>query len=214
MKWNESSFRPRLCKYRLNWVRRTSWGWWDEWDDTVLQTQDSKFEPWRSEAEHTTFWSRRLPRFTRGWGRNIFVSFKPPRPETEPRTLAWKAAVLTTTLGPPPNFNNRSAVYKKYTNMSYRTGGEWRYVVKHSNDKGDRGKTSVITITWQTCLLSQTFIIFLNGSHHLFRTHEQYYKIKIYKPSLSGHCHSMSLRTGALTVYFYFEIYKTFSFSW
>ena len=40
--------------------------------------------------------------FTRGWGRNNFVSFKPPRPGTEPRTLAWKAAVLTTTLGPPP----------------------------------------------------------------------------------------------------------------
>ena len=26
--------------------------------------------------------------FTGGWGRNIFVSFKPPRPGTEPRTLA------------------------------------------------------------------------------------------------------------------------------
>ena len=53
-----------------------------EMNDTVLQTQDSKFEPWRS---------RRLPTiliFTRGWGRNIFVSFKPPRPGTEPRTLA------------------------------------------------------------------------------------------------------------------------------
>ena len=33
----------------------------------------------------------------------FFVSFKPPRPGTEPRTLAWKAAVLTTTLGPPPS---------------------------------------------------------------------------------------------------------------
>ena len=30
------------------------------------------------------------------------VPFKPPRPGTEPRTLAWKAAVLTTTLVPPP----------------------------------------------------------------------------------------------------------------
>ena len=40
--------------------------------------------------------------FTRGWGRNIFVSFKTPRPGTEPRTLAWKAAVLTTIPGPPP----------------------------------------------------------------------------------------------------------------
>ena len=106
-KWNESGFRPPLCTYRLNWARRTSWGWWDDWDDTVLQTQDSKFEPWRSEAEHATSRSRRLPTiltFTRGWGRNNFVSFKPPRPGTEPRTLAWKAAVLTTTLGPPPLF--------------------------------------------------------------------------------------------------------------
>ena len=105
-KWNESGFRPPLCTYRLNWARRTSWGWWDDWDDTVLQTQDSKFEPWRSEAEHATSRSRRLPTiltFTRGWGRNNFVSFKPPRPGTEPRTLAWKAAVLTATLGPPPN---------------------------------------------------------------------------------------------------------------
>ena len=106
MKWNESGFRPPLCTYRLNWARRTSRGWWDDWDDTVLQTQDSKFEPWRSEAEHATSRSRRLPTiltFTRGWGRNIYVSFKPPRPGTEPRTLAWKAAVLTTTLGPPPS---------------------------------------------------------------------------------------------------------------
>ena len=48
MKWNESGFRSPLCSYRLNWARRTSWGWWDDWDDTALQTQDSKFEPWRS----------------------------------------------------------------------------------------------------------------------------------------------------------------------
>ena len=86
MIWNESGFRPLLCTYRLNWARRPSWGWWDDWDDTVLQTQASKFEPWRSEAEHATSRSRRLPTiltFTRGWGRNIFVSFKPPRPGNE-----------------------------------------------------------------------------------------------------------------------------------
>ena len=79
MKWNESGFRPPLCTFRLNWARRTSWGWWDDWDDTVLQTQDSKFEPWRSEAEHATSRSRRLPTiltFTRGWGRNIFCFFQ------------------------------------------------------------------------------------------------------------------------------------------
>ena len=67
MKWNESGFRPPLCTYRLNWARRTSWGWWDDWDDTVLQTQDSKFEPWRSEAEHATSRSRRLPTILMLW---------------------------------------------------------------------------------------------------------------------------------------------------
>ena len=120
-KWNESGFRPPLCTYRLNWARRTSWGWWDDWDDTVLQTQDSKFEPWRSEAEHATSRSRRLPTiltFTRGWGRNNFVSFKPPRPGTEPRTLAWKAAVLTTTLGPPPLCRNDSYIFGQKTRFS------------------------------------------------------------------------------------------------
>ena len=129
MKWNESGFRPLLCTYRLNWARRTSWGWWDDWDDTVLQTQDSKFEPWRCEAEHATSRSRRLPTiltFTRGWGRNNFVSFKPPRPGTEPRTLAWKAAVLTTTLGPPPlmpepTYNTFSFFPKLATYISHLT---------------------------------------------------------------------------------------------
>ena len=44
-KWNESGFRSLLRTYRLNCAKRTSWGWWDEWDDTALQTQDSKFKP-------------------------------------------------------------------------------------------------------------------------------------------------------------------------
>ena len=39
-KWNEWGFRPPLCTYRLNWARRTSWRWWDEWDhfhrDTIV----------------------------------------------------------------------------------------------------------------------------------------------------------------------------------
>ena len=91
-KWNESGFRPPLCTYRLNWARRTSWGWWDDWDDTVLQTQDPKFGPWRSEAEYANSRSRRLPTiltFVDG-EETFFVSVKPPRPGTEPRTLAWR----------------------------------------------------------------------------------------------------------------------------
>ena len=135
MKWNESGFRPPLCTYRLNWARRTSWGWWDDWDDTVLQTQDSKFEPWRSEAEHATSRSRRLPTiltFTRGWGRNNFVSFKPPRPGTEPRTLAWKAAVLTTTLGPPPFC---TPVLMNMCNITFKVRRLSTYVFKKSSEK-------------------------------------------------------------------------------
>ena len=68
--------------------------------NTVLQTQDSKFDPWRSEAEHATSRSRRLSHVD--GEETIFVSFKPPEPGTEPRNLAWKTAVLTTALGAPP----------------------------------------------------------------------------------------------------------------
>ena len=122
---------PPLCIYRLNWAR-TSWGWWDDWDDTVLQTQDSKFEPWLSDVSEPpedgemidmTLSSRHRIRnsspgclrpstlrlghggspqywLSHGDWEDTFVSFKPPRPGTEPRTLAWKEAVLTATLGP------------------------------------------------------------------------------------------------------------------
>ena len=41
-KWNESGFRPPLCTYRLNWARRTSWGWWLRWhcpSDMGFETQ-------------------------------------------------------------------------------------------------------------------------------------------------------------------------------
>ena len=36
-------------------------------------------------------------------GEETYVSFKLLRPGNESRTLAWKAAMLTTTLGLPPN---------------------------------------------------------------------------------------------------------------
>ena len=117
--WNESGFRPPLCTYRLNWARRTSWGWWDDWDDTPLRTQDSKFEPWRSEAElplghggSPQYWLSHVD-----GEETFFVSFKPPRSGTEPRTLAWKAAVLTTTLGPPP-LADRKLSYNQRANMA------------------------------------------------------------------------------------------------
>ena len=57
---NEFGLKRPLCTYKLNWARRTSWWWWDEWDDTGLQTQHSKFKPWRSKAELATSQSQRL----------------------------------------------------------------------------------------------------------------------------------------------------------
>ena len=44
----------------LNWAERISWGWWDDWNNTFLQTNYSKFDPWRSEAEHANSRSQRL----------------------------------------------------------------------------------------------------------------------------------------------------------
>ena len=159
-KWNESGFRTPLCTYRLKWARRTSWGWWDNWDDTVLQTQDPKFEPWRSEVEHATSRSRRLPTkltFTRGWGRNIFVSFKPPRPGTEPRTLAWKAAVLTTTLGPPPLIG--LTLYFRLRNLDFRLQTlDFRH---RTSDPNYGLKTSLFehcTLIWTLDFRLRTFV--------------------------------------------------------
>ena len=72
---------PPLCTHRLNWTTKTSWGWWD---DTALQTHDSKFEPWWSEAKYATSRSLRLPTILNlyEWaGRKHFCSLK----------LAWRA---------------------------------------------------------------------------------------------------------------------------
>ena len=120
MKRNKSGFRPPLCTYRLNWAKWTSWGWWDEWDDTVLQTQDSKFEPRGLRPSTLPLGHGGSPQY---WLPHVdgeetfFVSFKLPRPGTKPRTLAWKAAVLATTLGPPPTNWRMSCVWIRYSHV-------------------------------------------------------------------------------------------------
>ena len=87
-----------------NWARRTSWGWWD---DTAFQAQDSKFKPWRFEAEHATSWSRRLPTILNlyEWaGKKHFVSLKLEGLSGVRTRDLWlsKQAALTTAPGPPP----------------------------------------------------------------------------------------------------------------
>ena len=97
-------FRPFLCTYRLNWARRTSRGWLDK---LALRTQDSKFEPWRSEAEHATSRSLRLPEILNiyEWvGKKHFVSLKlEGQSGVRTRDLRLsKQAALTTAPGSPP----------------------------------------------------------------------------------------------------------------
>ena len=89
-----------LCAHRLNWARRTSWGWWDDWDDTVLQTQDSKFEPWRSEASTLPLGHGGSPQYwlSHADGEETFLCLSTA--ETGNRTP--NSGVKGTTLGPPP----------------------------------------------------------------------------------------------------------------
>ena len=57
--------------------------------------------------------------------KQLFVFFKPPRTGTEPRTLAWKAAVLTTTLGPPPPPRKGNSSDQKQCNEVARVVNEY-----------------------------------------------------------------------------------------
>ena len=95
LEMNKWGFTSPLCTYRLNWAKRTSWGWWDEWDD--LQTQDSKFDPLQSEAEHATFRSRRLPTILNHYeraGKKHFVSLKLECQSDIYQKLEWQCFVF------------------------------------------------------------------------------------------------------------------------
>ena len=99
-KCNESGFMPLLCTYRLNWARRASWRWWDDWDDTVLQTQDSR--PSTLPLGHggcPQYWLSHVD------GEEIFFLLLSNRRDREPNPE------LNTTLGPPPNFTKYHFTY-------------------------------------------------------------------------------------------------------
>ena len=53
---------------------------------------DTEFKPWMPEAEHATSRSRWLPTILSFKKKYFFVSFKPPRPGNEPRTLSVKGS--------------------------------------------------------------------------------------------------------------------------
>ena len=75
--------------YSLSSVMITFWGWSDEWVETALKSQDSKFELWRSEAKHATSRSREVSHSIESFyvsGEETFCFFKtwlPERGQTE-----------------------------------------------------------------------------------------------------------------------------------
>ena len=80
---------------------------WDEWDDTALETQDSKFESWLSEAEHVTSRSRSLLTILNlhEWAGNThFVSLKLEGQrgvQTRDFRLSKETDLTTTPVSPP-----------------------------------------------------------------------------------------------------------------
>ena len=99
-KWNESGFRPPFCTYRLNWART---GEPPEDGEMIEMTLSSRYKIQNSSTlplghgGSPQYWLSHVD-----GEETFFVSLKPPEPGTVPRTLAWKAAVLTNTLRPPP----------------------------------------------------------------------------------------------------------------
>ena len=101
MKLKEWGFGTPFYTSRLNCAKRTSWGWWDEWDDTTFQTQDP------SEAEHATSRSQRFPTIEslRVSGKETFCSLK-LQGQRNPRSPTFQAG----------SFNHRAPA----------KGGGWR----------------------------------------------------------------------------------------
>ena len=103
---------------------RPSWGWWDEWDDTALQTQDEKFEAWRSEADNAISRSQRLPTILNiyEWaGKKHFVSVKLEFQDGgrgRDRRLS-KQAVSTTAPGPRPLSGSGSHSYEQVNTSAW-----------------------------------------------------------------------------------------------
>ena len=98
---------------------RTLWGWRDKWYDTALQTQNSKFEPWRSQTDHATSRSRRPPTIlsTSERGKTIcfFEDWMPERGSNS-RSPNFQAGSFHHCTRAPPNSLNHQHV-SKYQQM-------------------------------------------------------------------------------------------------
>ena len=95
MKWNEWGFTPHLFTYRLNWARRTSWGWWYEWGDTALQIHDSKLSPVGLRPSTLSLGHVGCPQYSiftiEQRGNILFFKTWMPKQETNLRSLTFQA---------------------------------------------------------------------------------------------------------------------------
>ena len=86
-----------------------------------------------TEAPHNTDFPTWIGR------KHFFVSFKLTRPGTEPRALVWKAAVLTTSLGPPP-FRairaNYPSKHETFIQCRYNVGPPSATLARHCTNIG------------------------------------------------------------------------------
>ena len=78
---------------------------WDEWDNTALQTQNAKFEPWWFEAEHATSVVTEAPHNIESLcvsGEKTFCFFETWMSErgSNPRFPTFQAAAWTCTRTP------------------------------------------------------------------------------------------------------------------
>ena len=118
----------------------------------------------------------------------FFVSFKPPRPGTEPRTLAWKAAVLTTTLGPPP-FTSCSAVTVFRPICTYvlflKSAAFFNHWRKCNNLVSEwillYVASSCVDIATDRQFPTQGFFIVYHSQHCTLRIFEQFWALQVFE---------------------------------
>ena len=77
-----------LCTYRLNLVRRTSWGWWDEWDDKGFEIRALG----RGSPKYWIFTSERGRNILFLWNLEARVGFEPANHGTRAPTHVHKIA--------------------------------------------------------------------------------------------------------------------------
>ena len=114
------SFERIIQLHRNDMKTKRTACWGDGCDDSALQTQDTKFEPWRSKAEQSTSRSHRFPAIVNHYewaGKKHFVSLKlegQSGVRARDLRLSKQAALTTALLAPALQFHRTSshAIYQ------------------------------------------------------------------------------------------------------